>query len=224
MRSQQREAQSQLSLTKENDMKPALIKLPMVMGIVLLGVVFTGTAFAGCGEAAKLQHGALVPQSWSGESGFLLPISDDSSNDPITGMWHATFTAMGNEMGPPDNTPIDNALVVFHSDGTEIMNSARPPQDGNFCLGVWKKVGKSRYKVNHIPWFSNDTTNAPSGIGNPSGPTRIFQNFVLSPDGKHYTGTFSLDAYDTAGNQVAHIVGVVNATRVNINTTVPDLL
>jgi len=205
-------------------MKPARIKLSMVMGIVLLGALLTGTAFAGCGDVARLQHGALVPRSWNGASGSLLPISDDSSNDPITGMWHATFTAMGNEVGPPDNTPIDNALVVFHSDGTEIMNSARPAQDGDFCLGVWKKVDKSRYKVNHIPWFSNDTSNAPSGIGNPSGPTRIFQNIVLSPDGKHYTGTFTLDAYDTAGNQVAHIVGVISATRVNINTSVPDLL
>lgn len=204
-------------------MKSALIKLSRVMGIVLLGTLLTGTAFAGCGDAARA-HGTLVPQSWNGQSASLLPISEGSSDDPITGMWHVTFTAMGNEPGPPDNTPIDNALVVFHSDGTEIMNSARPAQDGNFCLGVWKKVDKSRYKVNHIPWFSNDTTNAPGGIGNPSGPTRIFQTIVLSPDGKHYTGTFTLDAYDTAGNQVAHIVGVINATRVNVNTTVPDLL
>ena len=66
--------------------------------------------------------------------------------------------------------------------------------------------------------------NAPSGIGNPSEPTRIFENIVLSPDGKHYTGTFTLDAYDTQGNKVVHIVGVINATRVSINTTVPGLL
>lgn len=209
-------------LTKENDMKSALIKLPMVIGIVLLGTLLTGTAFAACGT--NLQHGALVPQSWNGQTASLLPVSEDSSDDPITGMWHTTFTAMGNEPGPPDNTPIDNALVVFHNDGTEIMNSARPPQDSNFCLGVWKKVGKAQYKVNHLPWLGNDTSNAPGGIGNPSGPTRIFQNIVLSPDGKHYSGTFTLDAYDTQGNRVAHIVGVINATRVTINTAVPDLL
>src|SRR5579864_9703841 len=53
-------------LTKENDMKPALIKLPMVMGIVLLGTLLTGTAFAGCGDAARA-HGTLVPQSWNGQ-------------------------------------------------------------------------------------------------------------------------------------------------------------
>ena len=58
-------------------------------------------------------------------------------------MWHATFTAWGNQPGPPDGTQLDNALVTWHSDGTELMNSARPPQDGNFCMGVWKKTGKN---------------------------------------------------------------------------------
>jgi hypothetical protein len=91
-------------------------------------------------------------------------------------------------------------------------------------MGVWKKMGKSMYKLNHFAWFANDTTNAPSGIGNPTGPTRIFEEVTLSPDKKHYTGTFTLDAYDTAGTQVAHIVGVIAATRITLHTTVPDLL
>jgi hypothetical protein len=205
-------------------MKPALSKFTIALGIILVGTLLSSTAFAACGDATSFQHGALVPQSWNGHLGSLLPISDKSSDDPIVGMWHVTLTAMGNEAGPPDGVPIDNALVVWHNDGTEIMNSFRPPQDGNFCLGVWKKVGKYKYKVNHIPWFANDTTSGPSGIGNPSGPTRIFQEITLSPDGNHYTGTFTLDAYDPSGNPVAHIIGVISATRVTINTTVQDLL
>ncbi|MGA7927610.1 MAG: hypothetical protein WCA20_16670 [Candidatus Sulfotelmatobacter sp.] len=32
------------------------------------------------------------------------------------------------------------------------MNSARPAQDGNFCLGVWTRTGKLKYYLNHIPW------------------------------------------------------------------------
>src|SRR5215469_1269949 len=44
---------------------------------------------------------------------------------------------------PDLDTPIDNALVPWHSDGTELMNSARPPQDGDFCMGVWKRSGKN---------------------------------------------------------------------------------
>jgi hypothetical protein len=187
--------------------------------------LLTATASAACGDANKF-GGSLHRQSWRGseplQPGTLLTIADDS--DLIVGMWHVTFTAQGNEVGPPDGAPIDNSLVTWHSDGTELMNSGRPPQDGDFCMGVWKKTGKNTYKLNHFAWGGNDTTNAPGGIGNPQGPARFFEEITLSPDGKHYTGHFTLDAYDTNGTQVAHIVGVVAATRITINTTVPDLL
>jgi hypothetical protein len=195
------------------------------LGVVLLVTIFSPLASASCGDASKFGPN-LRQQSWQGsdslESGSLLRIAEDS--DPIVGMWHVTFTAQGNEVGPPDGAPIDNSLVTWHGDGTELMNSVRPPQDGQFCMGIWKKTGKDTYKLNHFAWFGNDTANAPSGIGNPSGPARFFEEVTLSPDKKHYTGTFTLDAYDTAGTQVAHIVGVIVATRITMNTTVPDLL
>jgi hypothetical protein len=195
------------------------------LGVALLVTIFSQWASAACGDTSKFGAN-LHRQSWQGsdslQSGSLLRIAEDS--DPIVGMWHVTFTAQGNEAGPPDGTPIDNALVTWHSDGTELMNSARPPQDGDFCMGVWKKTGKNTYKLNHFAWFANDTANAPSGIGNPTGPTRISQQIALSQDGKHYSGTFTLDAYDTSGTPIAHIVGVVAATRITVNTTVPDLL
>lgn len=187
--------------------------------------LLTATASAACGDANQF-GGNLHQQSWRGsdpwEPGSLVTIADDS--DPIVGMWHVTFTAQGNVSGPPDGTPIDNALVTWHNDGTELMNSARPPQDGDFCMGVWKTTGKNTYKLNHFAWLANDTANAPTGIGNPTGPTRILQQITLSQDGKHYSGTFTLDAYDTSGTQAAHIIGVVAATRITINTTVQDLL
>jgi hypothetical protein len=40
---------------------------------------------------------------------------------------------------------IDKSVVVWHSDGTEIMNSSRSAQDENFCLGVWKRTGERTY-------------------------------------------------------------------------------
>jgi hypothetical protein len=181
-------------------------------------------AHAACGDLGK-RIAALHRQSWAGsqsDSASLILIDNDK--DPIVGMWHVKFTAEGNELGPPDDTPIDNALVTWHNDGTELMNSARPPQDGNFCMGVWRKTGKNRYELNHFAWLANDTANAPSGIGNPAGPTRIFEEITLSPDHRNYTGKFSLDAYDTSGIQVAHIVGTISATRITINTTVQDIL
>jgi hypothetical protein len=181
-------------------------------------------ASAACGDSNK--YGATIRrQSWQGlgfSDGSLLTVADPA--DTIVGMWHVTFTAQGNEAGPPDGAPIDNALVTWHSDGTELMNSARPPQDGDFCMGVWKKTATNKYKLNHFAWLANDTANAPSGVGNPAGPTRFFEEITLSPDGNHYTGKFTLDAYDTLGNQVAHIIGVVAGTRITLNTTVGDLL
>jgi hypothetical protein len=206
-------------------MKSALNKFTLVLGIILLGTFLSGKAYAGCGDSTTPKPGAsLLPQLWDGESGILLPISASSSDDRIVGMWHVTFTAEGNELGPPDGTPIDNSLVVWHSDHTEIMASSRPAQDGDFCMGIWEKTGKSKYKLNHFAWFSNDTTNAPNGIGNPTGPARLSEEVALSADGKHYAGTFAVDAYDLVGNQIAHIVGTIAATRVTINTKVSDLL
>ena len=194
--------------------------------IVVLGFVcaclLAATAHAACGNSklgARLQR-----QSWGGspfEQPSLLLVN---GGDPIVGLWHATFTAQGNEVGPPDGTPIDNALVTWHSDGTELMNSARPPQDGDFCMGVWKRMGRFTYNLNHFAWFANDTANAPGGIGNPTGPAHLVEQITLDPDGKHYSGTFTLDAYDTSGNEVAHIVGVISATRITMDTTVSDLL
>jgi hypothetical protein len=191
----------------------------VVLGFVCV-CVFAATAHAACGDLGRLHR-----QSWTGfqsDAASLLRVGED--HDPIVGMWHVTFTAEGNNPGPPDNTPIDNALVTWHSDGTELMNSARPPQDGDFCMGVWKKTGHNHYKLNHFAWLANDTTNAPSGIGDPTGPGRLFEEITLSPDGNHYTGSFTLDAYDTAGNRVAHIIGTISATRITLDTTVPDLL
>ncbi|MGE5055133.1 MAG: hypothetical protein ACM3WP_13310 [Acidobacteriota bacterium] len=183
--------------------------------------LLAATANAACGDS----NSVLRRQSFdSPQTGPASPQLVDDNRDPIIGMWHVTFTASGNEAGPPDGTPIDNALITWHSDGTELMNSARPPQDGNFCMGIWKKVGINKYKLNHFAWLGNDTSNAPGGIGNPTGPTRIVENITLSPDGKHYTGTFTLDAYDPLGNSVAHILGVIAGTRITLKTTVADIL
>ena len=58
------------------------------------------------------------------------------------------------------------------------------------------------------------------GGGNPAGPTHIVEDVILSRDGNHYAGTFTLDAFGTSDdvNPVAHIVGVITATRITVNT------
>jgi hypothetical protein len=194
-------------------MKRILEIVTAALGILVLGTLLVSQAGAECGPQ-KLKSGAFLHrQSWQDQGGFGRAsfLLSSYSEDSIVGFWKVAFTAKGNAE-IPDGTPIDSALVVWHDDGTEIMNSGRPPQDGNFCLGVWERTGRSRYKLNHFA-LGNDTS------GNPAGPTHIVENVFLSPDGNHYAGTFTLDAYDTSGNNVAHIIGVIAATRITVNTS-----
>jgi hypothetical protein len=190
------------------------------LGLVLMGAFWTAIAAAQCGTATAKLH----RQAWRvGDPTALLTQAADTV-EPIVGMWHVMFTAEGNSGGPPDGTPIDNAITVWHGDGTEIMNSGRPPQDGDFCMGVWKKVAPNKYRVNHFAWGGNDTTNAPTGIGNPTGPTRIIEAITLSADGNSLSGTFSLRATDPAGRETALIKGTMTGTRITMETTIPELL
>jgi hypothetical protein len=62
-----------------------------------------------------------------------------------------------------------------------------------------------------------------NGTGAPQGPTRITEIITLGSD-CHFSGTFTLDAYDTSGKVFQSFTGVVTATRVTTTTTVPDLL
>ena len=94
--------------------------------------------------------------------------------------------------GIPDGTVLDAGLTQYHSDGTEIINSERPPS-GSFCLGVWENVGSSKYKLNHFPIVFN-------ADGTFLGPAHLRENVTLSRDHNSFTGTFSLGQYDTDGN------------------------
>jgi hypothetical protein len=210
-------------------MKTALKGFAVALGLVLIGTILTAKASAECGFY-PLGHkaGAVVsPQSWTGaefSSASLLLASEHDSNESIVGMWKFTLTAQGNTGpgAPPDGVPLDIGFTQWHSDGTEIINSGRPPQDGSFCLGVWEKTGKSRYKFNHFA-IGYDTANAPTGIGNPAGPTHIVGDVMVSRDGKHYAGTFTLDAYDTSNTLIAHLVGVITATRITVHTPITSV-
>jgi hypothetical protein len=143
----------------------------------------------------------------------------DKGDVSIVGMWHVVFTGQtmnGGAYTLPE--PFDNSVVVWHSDGTEIMNSSRPAQDGNFCMGVWQQMGKRQYFLNHIPWQGNDPG------GNPEGGAQILEAITLSPDGNHYSGKFTFQAYDTKGNPTLTLTGVLTATRITPSTLFGSLL
>ena len=208
-------------------MKSSMWRLmPAVVTLVVVSSMMP-SALAQCALPTKL----VKPVSWNSPIGspqlmraalWLTAGGDDSA--PIVGMWHVVFTARTLQGSPIPDTVIDNALVVWHSDGTEIMNSARPAQDGNFCLGVWEQTGKSTYYLNHLPWAGNDAANAPGGIGNPTGGARIAEHVTLSSDHNSYSGTFKLEAYDLNGKLEATLTGILKATRITTKTPFGSLL
>jgi hypothetical protein len=134
----------------------------------------------------------------------------------IVGFWHVKFISKGTGF-IPDGTVVDMGFSQWHSDGTEILNSSRPPATSNFCLGVWEKTGPFSYKLNHFA-LSSDLN------GNMIGPANIREDVTLDAQGASYAGTFSIDQYDTSGNLLVHIIGEVKATRITVDTKVSDLL
>jgi hypothetical protein len=207
-------------------MKTILRRLSAILTAVAFGAVMVPLASAGCANPSKGGGLHLSPQSWSGQAYFgaasLLLASDRDDDVSMVGMWHVTFTAKGNVGAglPPDGAPVDNALSQWHSDGTEVTLSSRIPATGDVCLGVWKKVAPRRYKLNHFG-ISFDPATDPN---NPQGFANIRQDVVLSPDGKTFKGTFTIDQFDQSGNLLIEIKGLLSGTRVDINTSVSDLL
>jgi hypothetical protein len=200
--------------------------LMSAMGALVLALAMVPGAIAQCGVNKNYKPASFHPQYGSAHLMHTALFDDDDNSPSIVGMWHVTFTAHtvnGNPIPSNAYPMIDNAMVVWHSDKTEIMESARPPQDGNFCLGVWEKTGARSYYVNHLPWLGNDTTNAPSGIGNPTAGAQITERVNLSEDGKSYSGSFTLVAYNLDGTKAVTFTGVVAGTRITTSTSFPSL-
>jgi hypothetical protein len=102
---------------------------------------------------------------------------------------------------------IDHGYSQWHSDGTEIMNSSRPPATGNFCLDVWKKTGQSTYTLTHraLSFFPD---------GTPEGPAAIHEDVMVDRSGNTLSGRFTIDQFDTSGNLKVHLEGVITGTRI----------
>ena len=185
------------------------------LGLLVCATVFIQTARADCGSytstgqrpiPALALRPLLRPAAFR-LAGLAVAARDDDNDAAIVGMWKVQFVSEGTN-GIPDGTMIDSAYAQWHSDGTEIMNSGRPPITSSFCLGVWKKTGESTYKLNHfaLSWDPSGTVFV--------GPANIRENVTLNAQGNSFSGTFTIDQFDTNGNTLAHIVGKINAQRV----------
>ena len=184
-----------------------------VIAIALLGTLCATGAAAECGSLAAQRPGK---SQFGPASLLLMPSNDHESDEGIVGFWKVKFLAKDNS-DIPDDTVIDTGFAQWHRDGTEIMNSSRPPATSNFCLGVWRKTGRSNYKLNHFA-LSSDLD------GKLIGPANIREEVILDQSGDAYRGVFTIDQYDLSGNLLAHITGEIVATRITVDTTVEDVL
>jgi hypothetical protein len=196
--------------------------LAATCGALLFTLLMTPMARAGCGGVsapavthtswqpmlgqARLLRAALIPSADGDDWGH-----DDHEAD-IVGFWHVKFVSKGSE-GIPDGAEIDAGYSQWHSDGTEIMNSGgRSPLTGDFCLGVWKKVGERKYKLNHFAaaWDATGTSLI--------GPAQIKEEVTVDKDGKSFSGTFTIDQFDESGNSLAHVQGDITGKRITVET------
>jgi hypothetical protein len=176
-----------------------------VAGVLLLGAQVK-RAEAGCAPP-KLQ---TAPTAWEWAEGLRVQhVSADASSEfapfmrrePIVGLWQFTFLS--------GTTVMDHGYVQWHSDGTEIMNSGRPPLTQSFCLGAWEQIGRRTFKLNHFAMSWDDTGTVYIG------PTNIREEVTVNEEGNKYTGTWSLTQYATDGKTVLGSGnGTVTATRI----------
>jgi hypothetical protein len=199
-------------------MKAMYRGLIVVLAVATVALALAPMAAAECGSLnAGPNPGALLkPQAWNGSDDLSASLMLVSDNDPVVGFWKVKLTAKDTP-GIPDGTVLDDGFQQWHSDGTEIMNSSRVPATGNFCMGVWKKTAPSKYRLNHfgLSWDLSNTY---------VGPANIRSNIVLSNDGNKFTGTFTIDQYDTNGNVLAHLQGQIVGKRETVYTGVASVL
>lgn len=197
-----------------------------VFTALAFGSWIASTAFAGCGDLASLQppfqfvqSASVAPQTrtQTASSGFENPLTTVAN--PI-GMWNIQFISQGNGSHTPpipDGALVDFGYNLWHSDGTEMLNSgAHAPATQNFCMGVWVRTGMFTYQVNHFALSYNSSTGALANKVN------IREQITLDPSGNELSGTFTINIFDSTGTQqVDHIVGNITATRVTVDQTQP---
>ncbi|WP_263360132.1 hypothetical protein [Acidicapsa ligni] len=212
-------------------MKKIHCTLAGTFGALLLAFLIVPSSHAQCGG---LRQASVAPANWHPQFGqarlLRASLNEDRDRDEdrvsIVGFWHVKFVSDGITTGIPNGIPkgteVDAGYSQWHSDGTEIMNSAgRAPNTSSFCLGVWEKTGTRRYSLNHFAaaW---DPTKGPVGAAGPTGeltgPTSIREEVTLAPNGEKFTGSFTIDNYDESGHMQSHLEGSISGTRITVST------
>lgn len=205
-------------------MKAISRAMTMTFSAGMFVTMFTSTASAGCGDLSSLQGPFVFAQpsasvrSSPASVDAARAVAGGSSGASFIGMWYFQLVSQGNVTHVPtipDGAIIDFGYNQVHGDGTELINSGgHAPATENFCMGVWGQTGFLTYEVNHFPLSYDAITGTLTNLIN------LREQVTLSPSGDSFTGTFTLNVYDTKGNQVDHVAGIILASRVTVDTVV----
>lgn len=173
-----------------------LTRTQCASAILLISLLMlAGTAAHACGNPAANRSQAS-PQLASAMMAQLNGGPVDTQHT-IVGLWHVTYTAGGQLFY--------DAFDLWHSDGTEVESANLDPIEGNFCMGLWKRVGPT-VQLTHIGWNFDPH-------GNSAGWFTLDESNTVSMDGQSYQGTFVYKAYDPNGVLQQEVDGILKADR-----------
>lgn len=215
-------------------MKAVSRTVTVIVAGFMITTAVASTASAGCVDLTTKPAGGpwLTHAAYRSGPVTLVAYQDHGNRDgddraSIVGLWEFAFVSKGNAdnpspmPNPPDLAPLDSGFAQWHSDGTEIMNSARDPATGSFCLGVWKSDGPRTYTLNHyaLSWDDTGTLCTPEAPATSCfvGPTNIREHITVDPHGDTYAGTVTITQYDTTGHTMFALTGTVSARRITPN-------
>ena len=207
-----------------------LIRLSLTSALgILTALAAATTASAQCGGPA---HHVAYSTTAPGKASFRLaqfsPRSEDRwgeerdeyGMEPIVGLWHI-------DMEDPSKGYSDHGYTAWHADHTEFFNSTRAPGTGAVCQGVWEKIGRSTYQLNHFALAYNGSV-APDNMGNttpneaaPAQIVHIREVVTVDPSRKHFKGQFIVEVFTYAGhNLLVTFRGPITADRITIDTPI----
>ncbi len=174
------------------------VTLAAAVAALAVGAV---SAHAGCADPRAIQASSIptIPayaianlRANSASSASAHP-GDAAQN--IVGTWLVSYQVRG--------MPAGQALIEWHSDGTEFENINFPVLGGNICLGAWKPVDALHVSRFHMGWLYNN--------GNLSG--YFDQNETVRVSYAHYVGISDFKVFDLKGNVVAEFTERSDAVR-----------
>jgi hypothetical protein len=203
-------------------MKTISRAITITLSAGIFATLFVSNAFASCGDLNM--RGPFEFPERAVESRVRAAAATETASDAslttasIVGMWKIQLLSKGNvghSPSIPDGALLDFGFTQWHSDGTEIQNSAGVP-GGGFCLGTWVQTGFLGFELNHFPIAFNPTS------GKVANYINLREQVTLAPDGSFYTGTFTEDIYDPTGKQVDQLVGTISGNRITVDSSFPS--